>query len=95
MLKLEQTAIDVFASEKKQMETINNLPTSTNCTKNNARGKERIQCKNQFTGRVFCSEFNLSLNQPRKDACTRCEQYNSAEAGKWHHWKMNTDDILL
>ena len=43
-------------------------------------GKEPVQ--ESVYNRVFCSEFNLSFHQARKDACARCEQYNSAEPGE-------------
>jgi len=29
--------------------------------------------------RVFCTEFNLSFHQPRKDVCSKCESYAIAD----------------
>ena len=29
--------------------------------------------------RVFCEDFNLSFHHPKKDTCTKCEQYENAD----------------
>ena len=40
--------------------------------------KECSVCEAGVYRSVFCSEFNLSFHQPKKDQCTKCEQYENA-----------------